>query len=83
MPKARNRFYVAVCPYLWYVVSCPYKPTKRTHEGEFSFLHGPFKTLRGAKARIYYGGTTVEQSEALGKQHAEELKRLPNKRYLN
>lgn len=48
-----------------------------------TYVVGPFRTVRGAKAMVHYGRggnphcMVVKQAEALGKKFARQLKKLP------
>ncbi len=57
------------------------RPTQQSYGHLYTYSIGPFRTVRGAKAMVHYGGNnphvlTVNDAERVGKQYADALKPL-------
>jgi hypothetical protein len=55
-----------------------YKPSEASHGKKYGAVIGPFRTIRGAKAMVHFGGNnphmqSVSDAERIGKQYAADL----------
>lgn len=62
------------------------EPTEATHGDKYFASMGPFRTLRGAKADVNFGGCgnphirCVTDAERIGKKYADQLKNMPTRK---